>query len=159
MEFKQAIKLYLTAKAYSDTDFAEKYNNKNKSIEECVLFIQSKMWDKVKDKKNSKAACVVPTDEEVFSLAVQYYTDEDIKITGDCFNNAKCVSISATTFTDEEKAKMRQDAIKEYHDSVIAEQKKKAEERKKKPKAPVLVPDATEKDIEPKKETKELSLF
>lgn len=34
MEFKQAIKLYLTAKAYSDTDFAEKYNNKDKRIEE-----------------------------------------------------------------------------------------------------------------------------
>ena len=105
MEFKLAIKLYLTAKAYSDTDFAEKYNNKDKSIEECVLFIQSKMWDKVKGRKNNNAACVVPTDEEVFNLAVQYYMDDDLKISGDNFSNAKCVSIAATSFTDEEKEK------------------------------------------------------
>lgn len=154
MEFKQAIQLYLTAKAYSDTDFAEKYNNKDKSIEECVLFIQSKMWDKVKGQKNNNAACVVPTDEEVFSLAVQYYMDDDLKISGDNFANAKCVSIAATSFTDEEKEKMRQEAIQEYKDKVIKEEQGKKNAKKK---TPVIVPDV--QPTEKKKETLELSLF
>lgn len=153
MEFKQAIKLYLTAKAYSDTDFAEKYNNKDKSIEECALFIQSKMWDKVKGQNNNNAACVVPTDEEVFSLAVQYYMDDDLKISGDNFANAKCVSIAATSFTDEEKEKMRQEAIQEYKDQVIKDEKSKNNVKK----TPVIVPDV--QPTEKKKETLELSLF
>lgn len=164
MEIRQAISLYLTAKAYNEPSFKPKFENPNKSLDECVLYIQYKMLEKVtEEQKKGGAAVVIPSDDEVFALAEQYYLDTDIKIDGDKFNNVRVVSASATSFTDEEKAKMRQEAIKKYQDDVIAEQRKREQERKdkakkskeKKPTNPVLVPDTpAEKKEEPKKEEK-----
>ena len=150
MEIRQAISMYLTAKAFGDPEFKTKFENPNKNLDECVLFIQYKMLEKV-------------TEDEIFALAEQYYLDDDLKIDGTKFNNMKVFSISATSFTDEEKAQMRQEAIAQYQEKVIAEQKKKDEERRqkqakvkeKKPAAPVLVPDTTEEGEEPKQETKQ----
>lgn len=154
--------MYLTAKAYNEPEFKTKYENPNKNLDECILYIQYKMLEKVtKEQKKSGAAVVIPSDDEIFALAEQYYLDEDIKIDGNAFNNVKVLSASATSFTDEEKKKMREEAIKKYQDGVIAEQKKKDQERKekakkakdKKPSAPVLVPDTpAQKSEEPKKE-------
>jgi len=164
MEIRQAISMYLTAKAYNDSEFKAKFENPAKDLDECVLYIQYKMLEKVtEEQKKGGAAVVIPSDDEIFALAEQYYMDEDIKIDGNAFNNVRIVSASATSFTDEEKAKMRQEAIKKYQDDVIAEQKKKDNERKekakkakeKKPVAPVLVPDTPKTGEEPaKKETK-----
>ena len=160
MEIRQAISMYLTAKAYNDAEFKAKFENPNKNLDECVLYLQYKMLEKVtEEQKKGGAAVVIPSDDEIFAIAEQYYLDEDIKIDGDKFNNVKVVSASATTFTDEEKAKMREDAIKKYQNDVIAEQKKKDNERKnkakaKKPATPVLVPDTPSNDGE-KPATKE----
>ena len=173
MEIRQAISMYLTAKAYNDTEFKVKFENPNKNLDECVLYLQYKMLEKVtKEQKKGGAAVVIPSDDEIFAIAEQYYLDDDIKIDGDKFNNVKVVSASATSFTDEEKQKMRQEAIKKYQDDVIAEQRKKDNERKnkakaakeKKPAAPVLVPDTPKNGEEPKSEEKhegatQLSLF
>jgi hypothetical protein len=161
MEIRQAISMYLTAKAYNDTEFKVKFENPNKNLDECVLFIQAKMLEKVtEEQKKGGAACVIPSDDEIFALAEQYYIDEDLKIDGDTFNNVRMVSMAATSFTDEEKTKMRQEAIEKYQNDVIAEAKKRDAERKakakaakeKKPAQPVLVPDTKENGEEPKKE-------
>ena len=161
MEIRQAISMYLTAKAYNDAQFKAKFENPNKNLDECVLYIQYKMLEKVtEEQKKGGAACVIPSDDEVFALAEQYYLDEDIKIDGDKFNNVRIVSASATSFTDEEKQKMRQEAIQKYQNEVIEEQRRKDKERKekaqkakeKKPTAPVIVPDTTEEGEEPKNE-------
>jgi len=164
MEIRQAINLYLTAKAYGDAEFKQKFENPNKNLDECVLYLQAKMLEKVtEEQQKGGAACVIPSDDEVFALAEQYYLDDDIKVDGSQFNNIRIVSASATSFTDEEKQKMRQEAIAKYQSDVIAEQKKKDEERKakakaakeKKPATPVLVPDTKENGEEPaKSETK-----
>lgn len=171
MEIRQAISMYLTAKAYNDSEFKTKFENPNKNLDECVAYITYRMYEKAKEQvekekdkptnKRARVGCVIPSDDEIFALAVQYYLDEDLKVTNWSFNDATLVSVSATTFTDEEKAQMRQEAIKKYQDDVIAEQKKKDQERKekakkakeKKPAAPVLVPDTpTTKSEEPTKE-------
>ena len=163
MEIRQAINLYLTAKAYKDEDFKKKFENPNKNLDECVLYLQAKMLERVtEEQKKGGAGCVIPSDDEVFALAEQYYIDEDIKVDGTQFNNIKIVSASATSFTDEEKQKMREEAIKKYQDGVIAEMKKKDQEKKnkgkdKKPSNPVIVPDVqatTQTSAEPKKEEK-----
>lgn len=164
MEIRQAISMYLTAKAYTDTEFKSKFENPNKNLDECVLYIQYKMLEKVtNEQKESGAAVVIPSDDEIFALAEQYYMDNDIKVDGDAFNNVRVLSASATAFTEEEKAKMRQEAIKKYQDDVIAEQKKKEQERKDKakkakektPTNPVLIPDTpAKKSEEPKSDTK-----
>lgn len=164
MEIRQAINLYLTAKAYRDNEFKAKFENPNKNLDECVLYIQAKMLEKVTDEqKKGGAACFAPSDDEVFALATQYYMDDDIKIDGTKFNKVKIVSYEATTFTDEEKEQMRKEAIKKYQDSVIAEAKKKDEERRsktKKPASPIIVPDVSEnKESKKKEEAQQLSLF
>ena len=97
MEIRQAINLYLTAKAYGDAEFKAKFENPNKNLDECVLYLQYKMLEKVtKEQQKSGAACIIPSDDEIFAIAEQYYLDEDIKIDGDKFNNVKVVSASAT---------------------------------------------------------------
>ena len=165
MEIRQAINLYLTAKAYADAEFKKSFENPNKNLDECVTYITYMMYKKVTEgaDKNQSVGVAIPSDDEVFSLAEQYYMDEDLKVDGTELQNVKVVSASATSFTDEEKQKMREEAIKRYQDDVIAEQKKKDQERKnkakaakeKKPTAPVIVPDTTEKGEEkPKNEEK-----
>lgn len=162
MEIRQAISLYLTAKAYEDAEFKEKFENPQKNLDECVLFIQAKMLEKVtEEQKKSGSAVVIPSDDEIFALAVTYYMTDDLKVEGDKFSNVKLVSASATAFSDEEKQKMRQDAIKKYQDGVIAECKKRDEERKKKaqqakkPVSPTLIPETSETGAEPKEAPKE----
>lgn len=164
MEIRQAISMYLTAKAYNDSEFKKKFENPNKNLDECVTYITWTMYKRVtegagKDRKSVGVA--IPSDDEVFALAEQYYLDEDLKVDGTELASVRVVSAAATTFTDEEKAKMRQEAIKKYQDDVIAEQKKKDQERKnkakdkeKKPTTPVLVPDTPKNGEEPKSETK-----
>lgn len=183
MEIRQAINLYLTAKAYKDEEFKKKFENPAKNLDECVAYITYRMYEKAKAQaeqeketgdKSAKVGCVIPSDDEVFALAEQYYTDEDLKVENWHFFDAKLVSISATTFTDEEKQKMREEAIKKYQDDVIAEQRKKDNERKnkakaskeKKPAAPVIVPDTTEdgekpaeKEEKPKAQAVQMDIF
>ena len=166
MEIRQAISMYLTAKSYNDAEFKTKFENPKKNLDECLMFIQYKMFEKVKEqaeKDHSQVGVVIPSDDEIFALAEQYYMDEDLKVEGLNVDSVKIVSYAATSFTDEEKQKMREEAIKKYQDQVIAEQKKKDQERKekankskeKKPTKPVLVPDVPAKDgNEPKNEEK-----
>ena len=72
MEIRQAINLYLTAKAYNDTEFEKKFKNENKNLDECVTFVTYMVYKKVKDQaekgKNSMAVAV-PSDDEVFAYA------------------------------------------------------------------------------------------
>ena len=177
MEFKQIIKMYLDCMSAQDAEFAKAYASEQKSLDECVLFIQSQMYQRAKEsakKNNASSACVIPTDDEVFALAVRYYNDADLKVDGSAFDNVKVLSLSATSFTDEEKDKMRQEAIQKYHEDVIEEQKRKAREQAEKkkgktakPATPVLVPDVpatkqeegkTSTEDKPKK-AMELNLF
>ena len=162
MEIRQAISMYLTAKAYEDAEFKEKFENPQKNLDECVLFIQHKMLEKVtEEQRKDGAAVVVPSDDEIFAIAVAYYLTDDLKVEGDKFDNVKIVSAQATAFTEEEKQKMRQEAIKKYQDDVIAECKKRDEERKKKaqqakkPTSPTLIPETSETGAEPKEAPKE----
>ena len=163
MEIRQAISMYLKAYVMDNPEFKTKYENPDKNLDDCLLYIQAKMLEKVtEEQKKGGAAVVIPSDDEIFSLAVAYYTNEDLKIEGDKFNNVRVLSMAATTFTEEEKAKMREQAEKEYKEKHIAEIKRReaAEKTKnkgkdKKPTKPIIVPDVpAKKSDEPKKETK-----
>lgn len=163
----------MTAKAYKDTEFKIKFENPKKNLDECVLYIQHKMLEKVtEEQKKGGAAVVIPSDDEIFALAEQYYMDDDLKVDGEKFNDVKVVSASATSFSDEEKQKMREEAIKKYQDEVIAEQRKKDQAKKdkakkckeKKPSTPIFVPDTQNEEKKEEKETEnkvaqQLSLF
>lgn len=161
MEIRQAIDLYLKAKAFNDEEFAKKLKNPFKNLDECVTYITYCMYCKVKDAgEKERVGVCIPSDDEIFALAEHYYEDADLKVDGKDLLSVRIVSMAATSFTEEEKAQMRQEAITKYQNDVIAQQKRKDEERKakakaakeKKPAQPVLVPDTQEEGEEPKSE-------
>lgn len=126
--FKQTIKAYLDERAQNDELFAVSYAKENKNMDDCVTFILNQV-------KRSK--CMGLTDEEVYSLAVHFFDEDDIEIG----NSIACnVIVNHTVeLTEEEKAQARQDALKEYQ----AEQLRKMQKRTNKPKTPKAQPEIT----------------
>lgn len=126
--FKQTIKTYLDERAQNDELFAVSYAKENKNMDDCVTFILNQV-------KRSK--CMGLTDEEVYSLAVHFFDEDDIEIG----NSIACnVIVNHTVeLTEEEKAKARQEALKEYQ----AEQLRKMQKRTNKPKTPKAQPEIT----------------
>nr|DAO52996.1 MAG TPA: PcfK-like protein [Crassvirales sp.] len=126
--FRQTIKAYLDERAQNDELFAVSYAKENKNMDDCVTFILNQV-------KRSK--CMGLTDEEVYSLAVHFFDEDDIEIG----NSIACnVIVNHTVeLTEEEKAKARQEALKEYQ----AEQLRKMQKRTNKPKTPKAQPEIT----------------
>lgn len=126
--FRQTIKAYLDERAQNDELFAVSYAKENKNMDDCVTFILNQV-------KRSK--CMGLTDEEVYSLAVHFFDEDDIEIG----NSIACnVIVNHTVeLTEEEKAKARQEALKEYQ----AEQLRKMQKRTNKPKTPKAQPEMT----------------
>lgn len=126
--FKQTIKAYLDERAKNDELFAVSYAKENKNMDDCVTFILNQV-------KSSK--CMGLTDEEVYSLAVHFFDEDDIEIGNPIACN---VIVNHTVeLTEEEKAKARQEALKEYQ----AEQLRKMQKRTNKPKTPKAQPEIT----------------
>jgi len=126
--FKQTIKTYLDERAKNDELFAVSYAKENKNMDDCVTFILNQV-------KRSK--CMGLTDEEVYSLAVHFFDEEDIEIGNPIACN---VIVNHTVeLTEEEKAQARQEALKEYQ----AEQLRKMQKRTNKPKTPKAQPEIT----------------
>lgn len=126
--FKQTIKAYLDERAKNDELFAVSYAKENKNMDDCVTFILNQV-------KRSK--CMGLTDEEVYSLAVHFFDEEDIEIGNPIACN---VIVNHTVeLTEEEKAQARQDALKKYQ----AEQLRKMQKRTNKPKTPKAQPEIT----------------
>lgn len=73
-DFNAVIQEYLERRASSDPLFAPKYANTKKSIVECCRYILGEA--------RKRGNQVVMTDEEVFGLAVHYYDEDNIKISG-----------------------------------------------------------------------------
>ncbi len=126
--FKQTIKAYLDERAKNDELFAVSYAKENKNMDDCVTFILNQV-------KRSK--CMGLTDEEVYSLAVHFFDEDDIEIG----NSIACnVIVNHTVeLTEEEMAQARQEAFKEYQ----AEQLRKMQKRTNKPKTPKAQPEIT----------------
>ena len=126
--FRQTIKAYLDERAKNDELFAVSYAKENKNMDDCVTFILNQV-------KRSK--CMGLTDEEVYSLAVHFFDEDDIEIGNPIACN---VIVNHTVeLTEEEKAQARQEALKEYQ----AEQLRKMQKRTNKPKTPKAQPEIT----------------
>lgn len=126
--FKQTIKAYLDERAKNDEFFAVSYAKENKNMDNCVTFILNQV-------KRSK--CMGLTDEEVYSLAVHFFDEDDIEIGNPIACN---VIVNHTVeLTEEEMAQARQEAFKEYQ----AEQLRKMQKRTNKPKTPKAQPEIT----------------
>lgn len=68
--FKQVIQSYLENRAKEDALFSKSYAKENKTIDECINYIFSEV---------QKSGCNGFADEEIYSMAVHYYDEDNIK--------------------------------------------------------------------------------
>ena len=119
-KFAEAIKAHLDNLAQTDELFAKEYAKENKSIEECVQFILSEV---------QKSGCNGFADEEIFGLALHYFSEDNLEITN--------VGTHHVELTEEEIAEAKEKARQQLMREEMERQRKpkatpkpKAEEAK-----------------------------
>lgn len=101
--FKTAICEYLREFAKTDTEFRGKLMNPEKNIDKCLDYIIGE----VKESGRQGFA-----DDEIYSLAVHYYDESNDNLKAHPHtDNVKVVVNREMPFTQEEKAKARQEAF------------------------------------------------
>ena len=103
--FTRTILTYLELRAESDTLFAESFAKENKNIDDCITYILNTV---------QKSGCNGFADEEIYSMAVHYYDEDDIKV-GEKIN-AHVVVNHVVELTEEEKEQARKNAIQKLQD-------------------------------------------
>jgi hypothetical protein len=120
--FKNTIQKYLENRAQTDELFAPRYANPEKNIDDCINYILGEV---------KKSGCNGFADEEIYSMAVHYYDELDLK--AEPFSGRmECVVNHVVELTDEEKADAKQKAIENYHAEQIAALTKKTKPSKPK---------------------------
>ena len=104
--FKQTIQSYLQRRAQEDELFAPRYANPKKNIDDCITFILNYV---------KQSGCNGFADDEIYSLAMHYYDEDDIDI-GKPLTNCKVVVNHTIVLTEEEKAEARRQAMKKATD-------------------------------------------
>ena len=119
--FKQTIKAYLDERAQNDELFAVSYAKENKNLDDCVTFILNQAMAICKE-----GGCGM-TDDEVYSLGVHYYDEDDIEV-GKAVNCGVIVN-HRVELSPEEQAEARENALKAYQN----EELRKIQQRNSKP--------------------------
>ena len=115
-QFTRTISEYLNLRAATDPLFAPKLMKPHKNIEDCITYIL---------KQVQQSGCNGFEDDEIYSMAVHYYDEDDLEVG----NAIPCnVVVNHTiVLTDEEKAEARQQAFAQYQ----AEELRKLQDRKR----------------------------
>lgn len=119
--FKDTIKTYLDQRAQNDELFAVSYAKPNKNLDECCTYILNEV---------QKSGCNGFHSDEIYSMAVHYYDEDDLKAGKPI--NARIVVDHIVELTPAEKEQARKDAIKRIQDEAYAEIKQKQAKPKKK---------------------------
>ena len=98
--FIRTILTYLELRAESDSLFAESFTKENKNIDDCITYILNEV---------QKSGCMGFADDEIYSMAVHYYDEDDIEVGKPM--NGKIVVNHIVELTEEEKEQAKQDAI------------------------------------------------
>ena len=107
--FKETIQAYLMEMATYDTNFAERFADPKKNINDCVTYILNQV---------QKSGCNGFADDEIYSMAVHYYDEDNIEIGKPIGCN---VLVNHTVeLTAEEKEQARQNAIKRAENEAYA---------------------------------------
>ena len=107
--FTRTIAEYLNQRAMADPLFAPNLMRPNKNIEECITYILDGV---------QKSGCNGFDDDEIFSMAVHYYDEDNIEIGKP--TNCQVMVNHMVELTEEEKAEARQEAIKQYQREELA---------------------------------------
>lgn len=128
-QFEETIKKYLDERAQSDPQFAERYANPKKSIEECCKYIIG--WAKAQKREGY-------ADAEVYGQAVHYYDEDNIKI--EEVQGAKVVVNHAIELTETEMRVARENAKRQYEQAELKKlQEARSNAQKKRSAEPVAI--------------------
>lgn len=111
---KTAIKTYLDNRAAEDPQFAARYANPKKNIDECCKYITGEAYAKAKN------GVAVLSDDAVFCLAVHYYDEENIYIKS---TPSARTSTSQAKLSKADREKLQRQAEAEYKAKVAADLK------------------------------------
>ena len=102
-QFTRTIAEYLNLRAATDPLFAPNLAKPHKNIEDCITYIL---------KQVQQSACNGFEDEEIYSMAVHYYDEDNLEVG----SRVAChVVVNHTiVLTEEEKAEARKQAIQQY---------------------------------------------
>lgn len=117
--FKRTIQAYLDEQAAKDELFAVHYQNENKSIDQCIIYILNTV---------KQSGCSGFADDEIFGIAVHYFTETDIKV-GQPINCSVVVNYTIT-LTEEEKTEARKQAVKRFQDEAYTRMKQPVKKSK-----------------------------
>lgn len=142
--FKDTIKSYLDSRAKEDELFAKSYANPNKNIDKCCDYIIQEV-----QKMNVKGL----SDDEVYSLAVHYYDEDNLGEIKEC--SCKVVVNHTVELTEEEKAKAKAKAIADY-EAKVRQELESSDKEKQKSESKTIPKSSPAK---PTKKVQEMSIF
>ena len=120
-QFPRTIAEYLNLRAATDPLFAPNLAKPHKSIEDCITYIL---------KQVQQSACNGFEDDEIYSMAVHYYDEDEIEVGKEI--TCRVAVNHIVELTEEEKAEARQEAIKQYQREELAKiQSRNARPQKK----------------------------
>lgn len=114
--FTRTIAEYLNQRAMTDPLFAPNLQKPHKNIEDCIIYIL---------KQVQQSGCCGFEDDEIYSMAVHYYDEDDLEVGSRIACNV--VVNHTIVLTEEEKAEARKQAIQQYQ----AEELRKLQEPKR----------------------------
>ena len=120
-QFTRTISEYLNLRAATDPLFAPNLAKPHKNIEDCITYIL---------KQVQQSACNGFEDDEIYSMAVHYYDEDEIEVGKEI--TCRVAVNHLVELTEEEKAEARQEAIKQYQREELAKiQSRNARPQKK----------------------------
>lgn len=99
-QFTRTIAEYLNGRAMTDPLFAPNLQKPHKNIEECILYILSEV---------QRSGCNGFADEEIYSMAVHYYDEDDIAV--DKVAGCNVVVNHVVELSEEEKKQYQQEKL------------------------------------------------
>lgn len=107
--FKNTIKAYLDQRAESDVLFSLQYSKPEKNIDDCITYILNTV---------QKSGCNGFADEEIYSMAVHYYDEDNIDIGNPV--NCQVVVNHVVELTEEEKQQAHKEALQRVQNEAYA---------------------------------------
>lgn len=133
--FQKIIAEYLDGLAAIDSCFAAKFDTNKKSIEDCCNYIIGEISKDINSDEKAKSGncCIGMTDDEVYSLAVHFYMEDDLKTTN-VNGSVVIIGNQIPELTEEDKAQMKLEAMEQYKEDVLRDLRNKSQKKQVQPK-------------------------
>lgn len=111
--FKESVFTHLQDRATNDELFAVSFAKPEKNIDGCITYILNTV---------KASGCAGFEDEEIYSMAVHYYDEDNLKVGKPI--SANVVVNHTVDLSEEERKQAKEQAIKKLQDEVYASMKK-----------------------------------